>query len=434
MRLDARVLVIGPDRFRAAVGTALPQCNRVDAAHALAGVWRAGQEPFEGVLLCLAAGKNAVQAVRSLREVAPQARIVVSCPAADEPGARQALECGADDYVIEPVTRVDLERALQLPVPPRPNGPTPPAEPSLQEKVQFVDVLKNLGEGPQAALDRMAALVKRTFDAAYVALDIDDLVSVEGDFSDAVLQEPIRRQDQVVGAVTLGRRNSGSYGSSALARLADYARLTEAVVTVARERAHWQNLAWTDDVSTLRNRRYFERRFDQIIEQCGQRRAELTVLLLDIDDFKSYNDRFGHETGDAVIREVARLLTSCSRETDIVARYGGDEFVVLFWDADKPRIPGSRHPTEPLAFAERFLNAVRTHEFRCLGPHSPGEVTVSGGLASFPWDGRTREDLLRAADAALHAAKHTGKNRIRLACSADNETAAEPTDETAAAE
>jgi hypothetical protein len=101
----------------------------------------------------------------------------------------------------------------------------------------------------------MAALVKRTFDAAYVAL-----ILTTSSRSRAIFRRSPAGADsppgQVVGAVTLGRATAAATAHPP-GRLADYARLTEAVVTVARERAHWQNLAWTDDVSTLRNRRYF---------------------------------------------------------------------------------------------------------------------------------------------------------------------------------
>jgi two-component system cell cycle response regulator len=147
----------------------------------------------------------------------------------------------------------------------------------------------------------------------------------------------------------------------------------------------------------------------------------VTVLLFDIDDFKSYNDRYGHEVGDKLIREVAVLLRRCTRECDIVVRYGGDEFAVVFWDAEKQRVPGSEHPQEPIELATRFCQAIAQHDFECLGSDAPGPVTISGGLACFPWHGNTRERLIAAADEALLTAKRTGKNRIHLAGKADEE-------------
>jgi diguanylate cyclase (GGDEF)-like protein len=415
MRTHTRLLVIGDAAYRDAVARALPWCSPIGADHPLAGVWQMGHQHFDAAVMSLSAGSGVLRALRCMRQLAPQTRLVVTCPAADEPNARQALERGADDYLIEPVTQEDLERALDLVVVAPAPAETPAPEPTVEEKIQFVDVIKNLSDGPQATLDRMAGLIQRTFEASSVTITIEELSSQVGPADEPVLQEPIRSQNATVGAITLGRRLHGSYSAAAAARLADYARLVEAVVTVARERAHWQDLAWTDDLSRLRNRRYFERRLDELIEQCTQQRLCLTLLLLDIDDFKTYNDRFGHETGDALIREVAFLLTRCCREQDVVARYGGDEFAVLLWDAEKPRVPGSRHPTDLAAFAERFLQVVSSHQFRCLGPDAPGPVTLSGGLASFPWDGRTREELLHAADEALLTAKRSGKNRIQLA-------------------
>ncbi len=421
MRPDARILVIGPEPFHAATLGALPHCQHVWADQALSGIWEAGQQAFDGILLSFSAGGQVLRAVRSLREVAPQARLVVTCGPADEPHAREAVREGADEYVIEPVTREDLERALKMPALALPETIEP--EPSLQEKAQFVDVIKNLSEGPRVALARMAELVRRTFAAEFVVIELGELLASAGDTGATVLQEQIRSQDRVIGRITLGRCTRGAYGAAVAARLSDYAQLVEAVVTVARERDHWQDLAWTDDLSRLRNRRYFEARLDDLLQHCARNRAHLTLLLLDIDNFKDYNDRFGHETGDALIREVAYLLTRCSREADLVARYGGDEFALVFWDADKPRVPGSHHPADPLAYAERFCQAIRLHNFHCLGPDGPAEITVSGGMASFPWDGTSREQLVRAADAALLSAKRTGKNRLQLSAARGAEPA-----------
>jgi diguanylate cyclase (GGDEF)-like protein len=414
MQANARILVIGSAALSSAVARALPRSQATPAETLLGGLWTAGHQDFDGVVVSLAGGRSALPAVRGLREVAPRARIVVTCPPADEPRARQALQAGADDYILEPVQPEDLAAAFVLAPEPRyPVGIGP--LPSVQEIVQLGDVLRNLGEGPQATLDRLAALLRQAFDAEGVTIRIDDLTAVHGAADPPVLQEPIRQQERVVGSVLLGRRVGGTYTASDAARLADYAPLIEAVLAQAREQARWQELAWRDDLSGLRNRRYFDAALDQLLERAAAQRLRVTVVLFDIDDFKTYNDSYGHETGDALIREVAVLLTRCSRERDVVARYGGDEFALVLWDAEQPRIPGSQHPTDPTAVAERFCSVIRGHEFKCLGPGAPGPVTISGGLACFPWDGKTRTEVLRAADEALLAAKREGKNRMALA-------------------
>ncbi|MBU0641001.1 MAG: diguanylate cyclase [Planctomycetes bacterium] len=417
MRRKSRLLVIGPSALRQIVARALPRHEISVAEDALGGVWEMGKRTYDEVLLSLSVGKNALRAVRSLREVAPAARIVVTCPPPDEPHACQALHEGADDYILEPMTREDLEHAFKLPTQARISaGPAP--GPTMHEIVLLADVLKNIGDGPQPTLDRFASLLQEAFGAESVVVQIDDLLAAIGDASAAVLDEAIRRHNRTVGYVSLGKPAHGAYAASTAARLADYANLIETAVTQARERERWQQLAWTDDLCGLRNRRYFEQVLDDLIVRAADQRLRVTVLLFDIDGFKSYNDSYGHDTGDALLREIAALLKRCSRESDVVTRYGGDEFAVIFWDAEKPRVPGSRHPTEPVVLAERFREATRLHEFKCLGENAPGRVTISGGLASFPWNGATREELLRAADDALRAAKRTGKNQIVLAESA----------------
>jgi DNA-binding NarL/FixJ family response regulator len=99
MRPDARLLVIGPNRFRKAAGRALPRCQRVDTGQPLSAVWQAGQQPFEGVLLSLSASRKPTRVIQSLRQVAPATRIVVACAPTAEPNAREALQAGADAAV-----------------------------------------------------------------------------------------------------------------------------------------------------------------------------------------------------------------------------------------------------------------------------------------------------------------------------------------------
>lgn len=414
MRANAELLVIGPPTLGRAVARALPRCRSTSTDDLLNGLWTIGHRAYDGVLVSYALGPRVSTALRSLREVAPTARIIVACAPEQEPEARATLAAGADDYVLEPVARAELESAFELaPVP----GPTVHGNgtPSLVEVALFSEVLRNLQEGPQATLDRLAGVLQTAFDAEGVALHVDELSATAGRAAAPVLEEPIKRQDALVGSIALGRRAHGSYAASEAARLRDYAHLIETVVAQVREREHWRDLAWRDDLTGLRNRRYLEATLDRLLEQAAEQRLRLTFLLFDIDDFKSYNDRYGHETGDALLREVAQLLTHCSRERDVVARYGGDEFAIVLWDAEKPRVPGSKHPTDPLALVERFRRAIDTHRFRCLGPDAPGRARLSGGLACFPWDGKTRDELFRAADEALLSAKRGGKNQIVLA-------------------
>ena len=160
------------------------------------------------------------------------------------------------------------------------------------------------------------------------------------------------------------------------------------------------------------NRRYFNSVFARILQQAERDRQQVTLLVYDIDDFKLYNDRFGHAAGDDILRETARMMQSSVREGDVVARIGGDEFAVIFWEPQGPRRPGSRHPEDVLTATRRFQEALTSHRFPKLGDQAPGPLTVSGGLASYPWDGHTPDALLERADQQALRAKRQGKNAI----------------------
>jgi DNA-binding NarL/FixJ family response regulator len=221
MRPDARLLVIGPNRFRKAAGRALPRCQRVDTGQPLSAVWQAGQQPFEGVLLSLSASRKPTRVIQSLRQVAPATRIVVACAPTAAPNPPEALQAGADEYVIEPLTRPDLERAFGI-LPAVPAPAVPATDRSwAEQQAQLAAVLKSLADGPERALQRMAELLKTVFDASYVAVEIRQLLATAGTASEPVLQEAIRCQEAQIGTVALGRCTHGSYAASTAARLAD---------------------------------------------------------------------------------------------------------------------------------------------------------------------------------------------------------------------
>ena len=196
------------------------------------------------------------------------------------------------------------------------------------------------------------------------------------------------------------------------AELAGQADWLAAWVTLSRQQAQLRRAAFTDPLTGAWNRRYFERFLASAIDLARQDRVPLTILMFDIDDFKRYNDRYGHAAGDEILTETVRLLRSVIRPTDKVCRFGGDEFVVIFHEPDGPRDPGSTPPQSIFQIARRFQQQVSEHRFPKLGQEAPGTLTISGGLATFPWDGRSADELLARADELLLQSKAQGKNAI----------------------
>jgi two-component system cell cycle response regulator len=162
-------------------------------------------------------------------------------------------------------------------------------------------------------------------------------------------------------------------------------------------------MALTDPLTGLYNQRYLRRHLSGLMDS-GQGR-QLALLMVDVDHFKSVNDRFGHASGDRALRLIADSLRVNTRVFDSVARYGGEEFVVV--------MPGTG-PEEAAAAAERLRSAVEEIEFNPLNAtRSP--LTVSVGVACTPIVNGSPELLLQAADAALYDAKHNGRNRVEMA-------------------
>jgi diguanylate cyclase (GGDEF)-like protein len=154
----------------------------------------------------------------------------------------------------------------------------------------------------------------------------------------------------------------------------------------------------------LYNRRYLEDVLEREVQLARRRRAELALIICDLDHFKVVNERFGQRVGDAVLKSVSSVLASRSRSTDICCRYGGEELVLV--------LPGSNR-LDAAARAEqlRELAAAATHMPALPDAH----VTVSFGVAGLPDNGTTADELLAAAEAALYVAKHNGRNRVELA-------------------
>jgi diguanylate cyclase (GGDEF)-like protein len=165
-------------------------------------------------------------------------------------------------------------------------------------------------------------------------------------------------------------------------------------------------LANTDDLTKLHNHRHFYQRLEDEYKRAERYRSDLSLILLDLDHFKSVNDTHGHQRGDAVLRELANVLLRAIRETDLLARYGGEEFAVLLPETS---LAGAFRQ------AERMRQAVKAHYFEALQGQT---LTISCGVACMPFSSdvftepRHQQDALIAwADQALYTAKRGGRDR-----------------------
>ena len=196
--------------------------------------------------------------------------------------------------------------------------------------------------------------------------------------------------------------------------------------TLVKKIRHLEKLATEDDLTGLKNRRYIREFSRQIIEHAMKENGRVTLLIFDIDNFKHYNDVYGHSAGDEILSQAAVLMRRCCRGHDVVGRIGGDEFAVVFWDEPQAKSAGmsaegeerrsamAQHPKEVISIAKRFQKELGKAELHLLGPEGKGVLTISGGLASLGNGCSTVQELFEQTDKALLEAKRSGKNRIYL--------------------
>jgi diguanylate cyclase (GGDEF)-like protein len=182
-----------------------------------------------------------------------------------------------------------------------------------------------------------------------------------------------------------------------------YDRLLDATRQLEEANAKLEQLASTDGLTGVANRRIFDERLGVEWRRCGRSRQPLSLLMIDIDHFKRFNDLHGHLAGDTCLRAVAEILSSTvARAADLVARYGGEEFCAILPETPQEQAAG---------FAEELRRRIERREIEGV-PGIPA-VTVSIGVATeIPGDRRRAEDLVRRADASLYIAKNEGRNMV----------------------
>jgi diguanylate cyclase (GGDEF)-like protein len=164
-----------------------------------------------------------------------------------------------------------------------------------------------------------------------------------------------------------------------------------------------QASAYRDELTGLHNFRFFQEYLNWEVHRCERHGGSFSIAMGDIDNFKDYNDRFGHNQGNATLQAVARTLVEAGREEDVVARYGGEEFVLIMPQTSKDAAAGA---------ADRVRKAVEEIELSADDPLH--RVTLSVGVANYPVDATNTDDLIRCADRAMYISKARGKNQVQL--------------------
>ena len=219
---------------------------------------------------------------------------------------------------------------------------------------------------------------------------------------------PLVRQGELIGSLNIGSLESQRYVQGVAT---DFLERLAAILSVCLESAinneKLKLLGLMDPLTGVHNRRYFDERLDEEADRCLREKGALSCLFLDIDHFKQFNDNYGHHIGDLVLRDVAGLIKRQMRSSDVMARFGGEEFAVLLVHTDQQ---------EAMEIAERIRYSIANHQATDANGQ-PLHITISIGCSSLSaaqkaTPQQAARHLLQQADKALYRAKETGRNRV----------------------
>jgi diguanylate cyclase (GGDEF)-like protein len=225
----------------------------------------------------------------------------------------------------------------------------------------------------------------------------------------SLLCVPLKLKDKTIGVLNLAdKENMGNFSRGDLNLLDSFAKLASLMIernwTLERS-SKLEQLSVTDHLTGLYNRRFMRNRLEEELNRSTRHGLKLTLIFVDLDYFKVYNDLSGHLAGDRALQKTAEILKASVRDMDTVVRYGGEEFCVILPDTAK---------TEATVVAERIRHEVERTAFPNEENLPSGRLTASFGISSFPDDGTTFSTLIHSADLALYKAKMEGRNRIVL--------------------
>lgn len=211
---------------------------------------------------------------------------------------------------------------------------------------------------------------------------------------------PLVAGDRILGTLVAGSRKKANFEQDVLRMIEVIAIQAAQAVLRAQLYEQMERMATTDGLTGLFNHRTFQTKADEILAQARRYERKCSVVLTDVDHFKSVNDTYGHPTGDQVLKGVARIIKSMARDTDVVARYGGEEFVIIMPETDAKGA---------FTISERIREAVKAEVFQTeMGPL---RITMSLGIATFPDHGLEKQQLIDLADQCLYHSKRNGRNQ-----------------------
>lgn len=221
--------------------------------------------------------------------------------------------------------------------------------------------------------------------------------SGQQDLQSNYLRAPLMWQQRIIGMIGVIRWNS-SFSPTEKEMLESIGVEVGTALENARQYAAAVHAADVDSVTGLFNHRAMQQRLAQIFEQASIQHTSFSIIMMDLNNFKRFNDTYGHPVGDEILRCVARVLRTESRSSDILGRYGGDEFIIILPNTDTPTA---------INVAKRLRDSMDREGFRLRGDQRVIPVTLSFGLATYPVDSTNRHELLAIADANLYAAKQS---------------------------
>jgi diguanylate cyclase (GGDEF)-like protein len=272
----------------------------------------------------------------------------------------------------------------------------------VPERSPFQGASVNLGEGVigRIAENRSAEIVHEPFDE-----DFERPPSADAPLPTSLVVSPLIAEGTLVGVLVLGSSQPGLHLENQVRLVTFLSDQAAAALSRALRYQETRQMAITDSKTGVYNYRFFYERLVDEIQRHEAKKKRFSLIFLDVDLLKDINDRFGHQVGDEVVRQVAELIKSQVRDTDEVARYGGEEFVVL--------LPGAGGE-ESLVVAERIRSAVETHDFSAHLGYGPAKVTLTAGVATYPDHATQPDELVFRADEAMYQGKHRGRNQVSL--------------------